>query len=309
MARGIGSVIVRRRGSRWLRREARVVSKHTKFTGFTLIELLVVIAIIGILAALLLPSLSRARDKARAVGCTSNLRQIWLTARMAWLQEDAGSPYFDDDAFLQWWWDHHGQPAEGWVCPSTRLEPISQRYTLDSNDRTWLFLGRIDQPWSELETPVHQGDLPEYQRKYGQRPYRWHIGSYARNEWITTAPLYAGDDASIYGESRIQQPVLTPVFAESVYFDALPETNDPAPINLTSPGTPPWPWTWMRLMAMPRHGNRPRSLPTKWPMKQPMPGAVNVSFYDGHVEPVKLDKLWQLYWHAGWVAPAKRPGM
>ena len=65
----------------------------------------------------------------------------------------------------------------------------------------------------------------------------------------------------------------------------------------------------MGWFTIARHGKRPSPLPRQWDVSQPLFGAINLSFFDGHAEQVRLEKLWQLHWYKDYVPPAKRPGL
>jgi prepilin-type N-terminal cleavage/methylation domain-containing protein len=244
--------------------------------GFTLIELLAVIAIIAILAALLLPALSRAKQKAHAVVCLSNQKQLWLSARMA----------RDDD--LSWTWTELPAPyasvRTASICPSAPVKALSS--------------ANIETAWS-----LEPGNMPQLASSYTLND---HLHSVLLANPIGSSPTY------FIRESQITQPTLTPFLADGVTDYAYPYPTDLPATDLYAGYFGPNPSGiafGMGMMTIPRHGNRPRVVSRNWPRNAPLPGAVNVVCWDGHAQPVKLDGLWQLTWHATYVPPAKRPGL
>lgn len=140
-----------------------------KSTAFTLIELLVVIAIIAILAAILLPALSKAKEKARQTQCLGNLRQLALTYQ---LYADDNAGVFVPNGFLD---DLNGPRL--WVVGAEHLRPeffTNRDYILDP--KYALFANYLKTPAvykcpSDRDEPAWLGTVHPKLRSYSLNGY------------------------------------------------------------------------------------------------------------------------------------------
>ena len=241
------------------------MNKNSGKKGFTLVELLVVISIIAMLLAVLLPSLNKARNMAKAVLCGSNLKQWGVICQL--YAEDNGGKFIGTRL---------GHTEHSWVwvlrkyyqnMPEIRFCPVATKTSTPANNPKNPFALNHLAAWGPY--PDSTNTINEY-------------GSYGLNGWTYNLPaseINAWYPAKDYWRTfTVTQANNIPVMLDCSIREGSPRDGSRAP-EYHGDFRMGYEWELARF-CLDRHDGR-----------------VNCVFLDGTVRKVGLKELWTLKWH------------
>jgi len=243
----------------------------TKRKAFTLVELLVVISIIAMLLAVLLPTLGKAREQARIVVCSSNLRQLGNGLILYAFGNSSKLPLYVDPSTGYYW-----------------MSPIAPYLATNLKKGTEVSLGVAMCP-SASKLPdcttvqSYGGSKMAWQMNYGQ----WK-SSYANNGWwfsdLDTAAMSDFGRAGKYVYRKYEDFVPeTPLFGDGLWITGWPDAKTSGGSPPTEPSTVSY--SGFETFWIDRHGS-----------------AINVALAAGNVKKYNIGELWSIPWCKVWTA-------